>query len=269
MNYLAIDTTGKHLKLLLVFKGKEYFVFEGGENSHSVTLIPEIDKLFLSAGCGLKDMDCIGTVVGPGSFTGTRIGVAAVKGLCGPLGIPVVPVNFFQINAERKTQNADCEEKIIYKACFDSEIKDGGMIPSAELYPLYLQNSYAEGKFKFDFDIAGLKIAGQFRVTVKDNGRITAHYSFTEAPDFFEILEFEVRREYRRIGLGKLMLQDIKERAVRAGKEKIFLEVRTGNERAIKLYEKAGFRVYATRKAYYPNGEDAHNMVYDLQGDML
>jgi len=103
----------------------------------------------------------------------------------------------------------------------------------------------------------------RFCVTAKDNGRQAAFYRYSDAPDFIELLDLEVRREYRRVGLGRLLMRDLKERAAALGKEKIFLEVRTGNERAIKLYEKAGFSAYAVRKGYYPDGEDAVNMAYN------
>ena len=250
-NYLAVDTTGKSLKLLLLYRDKVYFVSNQSEGSHSQTLIPEIDKLLKGAGCGLQNLDCVGVVTGPGSFTGTRIGIAAVKGLCRPLNIPAVPVNNFMLSA----YNECADESGRYRACFDAEIKGGGMIPCAGLYPLYLQNSYAEGKFKFDIDI-NREASGEFRVTAKDNGRAAAHYLFLETPDFIELTDLEVRREYRRIGLGRLLMQDLKERAAALGKEKIFLEVRAGNERAVKLYEKAGFLAYGVRKGYYPDGED-------------
>ena len=251
IDYLAIDTTGKSLKLLLSYGGKAYFVSDKSENSHSQTLIPQIEKLLAGAGCGLKDLGCVGVVIGPGSFTGTRIGIAAVKGLCRPRNIPVVPVNNFIL----KAYNEYGGESECYRACFDAQIKGGGMIPCGELYPLYLQNSYAEGEFKFDIGIER-EASGQFSVTAKDGGRTVAYYRFIDAPDFIELTDLEVRREYRRIGLGRLLMQDLKERAANSGKEKIFLEVRAGNERAIKLYEKAGFQAYGVRKGYYPDGED-------------
>ncbi len=42
--------------------------------------------------------------------------------------------------------------------------------------------------------------------------------------------------------------------------EVFFLEVRVSNETAKNIYQKYGFQVISTRKAYYPDGEDAYVM---------
>lgn len=49
--------------------------------THSRTLLPMIDSALKNSETGLSDIDCFACSVGPGSFTGIRIGVAAIKGL--------------------------------------------------------------------------------------------------------------------------------------------------------------------------------------------
>lgn len=49
--------------------------------THSQTLIPMVHDMLKNAGIGLNDIDIFAVAAGPGSFTGVRIGVAAVKGL--------------------------------------------------------------------------------------------------------------------------------------------------------------------------------------------
>jgi tRNA threonylcarbamoyladenosine biosynthesis protein TsaB len=61
--------------------------------SYSSTLITAVGDLLKKAGAGLKDLGAIVAVYGPGSFTGVRVGLSAVKGLAEPSQIPVVVVS--------------------------------------------------------------------------------------------------------------------------------------------------------------------------------
>lgn len=63
------------------------------DRPHSERLIPLIEQLFAVSGLSVADMDGLAIAVGPGSFTGLRIGLATVKGLAHPLGIPVIGVS--------------------------------------------------------------------------------------------------------------------------------------------------------------------------------
>lgn len=61
--------------------------------SYSATLVAAVGDLLASAGVALKDVGAIVAVNGPGSFTGVRVGLSAVKGLAEPAQIPVVAVS--------------------------------------------------------------------------------------------------------------------------------------------------------------------------------
>lgn len=61
--------------------------------THSQTLMPMAQDMLKSAGCELQDIDLLAVNSGPGSFTGIRIGVAAVKGIAFALGKPCVGVS--------------------------------------------------------------------------------------------------------------------------------------------------------------------------------
>jgi tRNA threonylcarbamoyl adenosine modification protein YeaZ len=60
---------------------------------HAERLIGVIDSALGRAGIVYKDLDRIGVAIGPGSFTGVRVGVATARGLALALGIPAVGVN--------------------------------------------------------------------------------------------------------------------------------------------------------------------------------
>lgn len=61
--------------------------------THSQTLLPMVDAMLKNAALSLEDMDVLAVSAGPGSFTGVRIGVAAVKGLAFTSKIPCARVS--------------------------------------------------------------------------------------------------------------------------------------------------------------------------------
>src|SRR4030095_16768186 len=70
-------------------------VGEGRTNialTHSERLMVAVDRLLADAGWTVTDLEGIAVSVGPGSFTGLRVGIATAKGLAVALGLPVAPV---------------------------------------------------------------------------------------------------------------------------------------------------------------------------------
>ena len=63
-----------------------------GSHLHAEHLMAIIDRSLVQAGVVLRDLDAIAVSIGPGSFTGLRIGLSAAKGLALAAGKPVVPV---------------------------------------------------------------------------------------------------------------------------------------------------------------------------------
>ena len=60
--------------------------------THSENLMPLVDELFKSSGISLSDVNVIACSIGPGSFTGIRIGIASVKAMAEVYNLPVVGV---------------------------------------------------------------------------------------------------------------------------------------------------------------------------------
>ena len=81
-NFLAVDTSNNHLAVLAAKAGKVYSVFlPDCAMKHSVSVMPAVEEVLKKADMRLEECDFFAAVVGAGSFTGIRIGVAAVKGL--------------------------------------------------------------------------------------------------------------------------------------------------------------------------------------------
>ncbi|HPJ24328.1 MAG TPA: tRNA (adenosine(37)-N6)-threonylcarbamoyltransferase complex dimerization subunit type 1 TsaB [Bacillota bacterium] len=77
---LLIDTATSHIFLSLVIDGKEKrSVYQEGINNHSVTIIPLLNEILQTEGIELNDLDEIIVGIGPGSYTGVRIGVTVAK----------------------------------------------------------------------------------------------------------------------------------------------------------------------------------------------
>lgn len=85
MNILAVDTAGKTAGVALLQDDRLlYEVYLDGGMTHSETLMPMIDTCLKMCGLTCADIDLYAVNAGPGSFTGLRIGLAAVKGLAFP-----------------------------------------------------------------------------------------------------------------------------------------------------------------------------------------
>ncbi len=85
-----------------------------------------------------------------------------------------------------------------------------------------------------------------------------------EPPPVGHILNIAVDPAFRGRGLGKRLLEYALEYCRRLGAKQIELEVRTGNDAAIALYQKYGFEIRELRPCYYSDGEDAFVMVKAL-----
>ena len=70
-----------------------------GGREHAERLAPAIEEVCAGAGCALDDVTVIAVDVGPGLFTGLRVGVATAKALGHGLGRPVFPVSSLDILA--------------------------------------------------------------------------------------------------------------------------------------------------------------------------
>lgn len=149
MRILAVDTSAVTASCALTEDGKLVASAElRSKMTHSQTILPMVEDMLKNAALTIKDVDVLAVNVGPGSFTGVRIGVAAVKGIAFADEKPCVAVstlhsmayNFVglpQVQTVCAVMDARCAQ--VYTALFEvqgdtvTRLTEDAAIPIAEL----------------------------------------------------------------------------------------------------------------------------------------
>ncbi|MFP4475189.1 MAG: tRNA (adenosine(37)-N6)-threonylcarbamoyltransferase complex dimerization subunit type 1 TsaB [Desulfatibacillaceae bacterium] len=93
MRILAVDTAAETYSVALAEDGVLVVEMNGNRaRTHARHVMRAVEALYAQAGVGPKDLDGLAVTIGPGSFTGLRIGVATVQGLATALELDVAPV---------------------------------------------------------------------------------------------------------------------------------------------------------------------------------
>lgn len=128
MKILAIDTSSK-ICSVAILENEDIIVEINLDNgrTHSENLMPIVSEILLKNNLKLSDIDLISCCVGPGSFTGIRIGVSSVKAMAEVNKIPVASVTSLEtlarIDTSHKTKVSliDARNNQVYCGIFDLE----------------------------------------------------------------------------------------------------------------------------------------------------
>lgn len=149
MNILAIDTSSQYVSCaVLTGNGIKSQKAQSTGLVHSRSLLPLVEDCIESAGLTLNDIDLFACVAGPGSFTGVRIGVCAIKGLAQPQNKPCVAVNTLDCLKENvpfaKTvcPIMDARRGQVYCAVYE----DGSLIRDYDACPVEDVAEFLKGK---------------------------------------------------------------------------------------------------------------------------
>jgi tRNA threonylcarbamoyladenosine biosynthesis protein TsaB len=142
MNLLAIDTALDRCSVGVAASGRPpVLVSETIGRGHAERLFGMISAAISEAEQELKDLDRIAVTIGPGSFTGLRVGIAAARGLALVIGCPVVGIGTLDAIAEKARILAgnvpvlaalDAKRGEIYAQAFDG---DGRALSEPEVGP--------------------------------------------------------------------------------------------------------------------------------------
>jgi tRNA threonylcarbamoyladenosine biosynthesis protein TsaB len=117
MLILATDTSGKQGSIALVrceadtTSTLEIVPLQGG--TFSAQLIPQIAELLSKHGLSKADLDAFAVATGPGSFTGLRVGLAAIKALGEILRKPITTVSLLEVIAAQAKSSAAEQNRIV------------------------------------------------------------------------------------------------------------------------------------------------------------
>lgn len=104
---LAIDTATHHASIALhdgtFLRGE--CTWESG-NRHTVTLVPRIHQILMASELTPADLTAVAICIGPGSYTGVRIGVSVAKGLASAQKLPLIGVSTLDVLVSAYPQDA-------------------------------------------------------------------------------------------------------------------------------------------------------------------
>lgn len=176
MILLAFDTAQGALSAAIRdAEGEIACLFEERTRGHAEALLPMIETVMAEAALGFSDLDMLAVTVGPGTFTGLRVGLAAARGIALARKLPLVGVTTLEAIAEPVAAEAD--ETIL--ASFDARREE-----------VYMQAFAADGTGQTGPLLVGLENA------LEHLPRGPFVLSGTGAPLLADVLE-RAGREYR------------------------------------------------------------------------
>lgn len=134
MKILSIECSATPASVAVINDGKVLASsFVNVKLTHSQTLMPMVENILNSAKLNISDIDGLAISNGPGSFTGVRIGISALKGIAAPKNLPCAAVSTLRAIAENyrgtdcyvcAVMDARCNQ--VYNAIF--EVKNNDVI---------------------------------------------------------------------------------------------------------------------------------------------
>lgn len=128
MKILALETSAKSVSAAVTDGGVvRAYTYQNTGLTHSRTLMPLVDAMLRESEQSLADMDLLAVAAGPGSFTGLRIGVSALKGLAWAADKPCCGVSTLEAMAQNLRHmdglivcSMDARRNQVYNARFRS-----------------------------------------------------------------------------------------------------------------------------------------------------
>ena len=194
---LAIDSTTKKASVaLMVSNDKVCSRSISNEITHSEKLLPLIDELLKENNVNLKDIDLLATTLGPGSFTGVRIGIATVKALAKVLNVDIIGATSLKLLALEKLDDVadkkyilatmDAKNNRIYYELFEVQSNNGSAV---------LKETNIQGNLPYELVISLLKEQSIDNILVVSDNIEMLLNPFTEAFNNVSVIYSELNLE--------------------------------------------------------------------------
>lgn len=156
MYTLFIDTHYKDI-LIAIFKDDILLdkVLLTDAKSTSVETMPSLTKLIEKNELKPNDINKLAVCIGPGSFTGTRIGVTIAKTMAYSLSIPIVSlssIDLVGLNLDSKSYVSVLENNGAFVALYDKKIIDDIKYYKMDEYELFKKDNNVVEEIKLDYD---------------------------------------------------------------------------------------------------------------------
>jgi len=133
---LAIETSGEQCSVCVFWNNEKYVETTSRiKFSHSKMIFSIVENTLSTAEIALTDLKSIAVSIGPGSFTGLRIGLAAAKGMALGASLSIIPVPTFEAIAQEALNRTKNGEKFfIANKVNKEEIYLAGFINMGNIY---------------------------------------------------------------------------------------------------------------------------------------
>lgn len=206
MKFIVFDTVGFSMQVALYLDGAVTTACEASFRRTSERLMPCIDELLCKANITLNELDFIACVIGPGSFTGIRIGVATARAFSQFTNKKVVGVTFLQVMTYNASENknivalSDASNSLCYASVFDkdhNQLTEPKVIAFSEIESFLNSLDYP---FEVVVDNAIAKVIGDnYDCVVKNSdcsdlvGAVIAQFEKNGASNYNDIIPIYIR----------------------------------------------------------------------------
>lgn len=213
MARLIINTANDELFIVLEKDNKIFSTSISSQMHHNETMLPAIDKLLQENNIELKEIKEFGVVIGPGSFTGIRVGISTIKAFRDALGVTAKSINNLDyLFCLAKKKNSDIQTVAINgsrNSYFVAQLINGVVYKYERNLTLEELKEISGGKpigmFKQDSNLNGLVVQQEEKTLLEcycestDETLVPVYYQLSQAEnEKFKRTEVKVLKAFKK-----------------------------------------------------------------------